>query len=113
MICPTCNKDSIVIDTRLVDGKRYRRRKCECSKPWITSEILFEGKWPYKDTRVRNRSTGPKKKPGRKLGQKGKPKPEKPKKEYLPAFKPAVKEWNLVVTKNSPLWLKSIAMQLG
>ena len=108
MICPTCNKDSIVIDTRLVDGVRYRRRKCECPKPWITSEVLFDGPWPYKDPRVGKN----KKKPGRKLGQKGKPKPAKPKKEYLPVFQPAMKEWNLVVTKQSPLWLRNIAMQL-
>lgn len=101
MICPTCNKDSIVIDTRLVEGARYRRRKCECPKPWITAEVLFDGPWPYKDSRVRKRKYKPKPK-----------KPAKPKKEYLPAFKPAIQEWNLVVTKQSPLWLRNIAMQL-
>lgn len=105
MICPTCSKDSIVIDTRLVDGKRYRRRKCDCLKPWITAEVLFDGPWPYKDPRARKYKPKPK--------LKKKPKPAKPKKEYLPVFQPAVKEWNLVVTKNSPLWLRNIAMQLG
>ena len=99
MICPVCSKDSIVIDTRLVDGVRYRRRKCGCPKSWITSEVLFDGPWPYKDPRVRKHKPKPKK-------------PAKPKKEYLPVFQPAMKEWNLVVTKQSPLWLKSIAMQL-
>lgn len=67
--------------------------------------VLFDGPWPYKDPRAGKS----KKKPGRKLGQKGKP---KPKKEYLPVFQPAMKEWNLVVTKQSPLWLRNIAMQL-
>jgi hypothetical protein len=106
MICPTCSKESIVIDSRLVDGVRYRRRKCECPKSWITSEVLFDGPWPYKDPRVRKYKPKPKGK------VKGKPKPAKPKKEYLPVFKPAMKEWNLVVTKQSPLWLRNIAMQL-
>jgi hypothetical protein len=108
MICSTCNKDSIVTDTRLVDGVRYRRRKCECQKSWITSEVLFDGPWPYKDPRVR---TG-RYKPKPKVKVKGKPKPAKTKKEYLPVFQPAMQEWNLVVTKQSPLWLKNIAMQL-
>lgn len=103
MICPTCSKESIVIDSRLVDGVRYRRRKCDCLKPWITSEVLFEGPWPYKDSRVRTRKYKPKPK------VKGK---ARPKKEYLPVFKPAVKEWNITVTKQSPLWLRNIAMQL-
>jgi hypothetical protein len=101
MICPTCNKESIVTDSRLVDGVRYRRRKCDCLKLWSTAEVLFDGPWPYKDSRVRTRKYKPK--------PKVKP---KPKKEYLPVFKPAVQEWNIVVTKKSPLWLRNIAMQL-
>jgi hypothetical protein len=106
VICPTCNKDSSVIDTRLVEGVRYRRRKCGCLNLWVTVESVFDGPWPYKDPRVRKYKPKPR-------AEKAKPRPKLPKKKPLPVFTPAVQQWNLVVTKESPLWLKNIAMQLG
>jgi hypothetical protein len=49
-----------------------------------------------------------------KVAEKKLPKPKKikPKKTAPLPYPPAMKEWGLVVTKESPLWLKSIAMKL-
>ena len=68
-------------------------------------ESIFDAPWPYKDPRVRKYKPKPK-------VEKAKPRPKPRKKKPLPVFTPALKEWNLVVTKESPLWLKNIALQL-
>ena len=50
-----------------------------------------------------------------KAAEKKLPKPRKkikPKKAAPLPYPPAMKEWGLAVTKDSPLWLKSIAMKL-
>jgi hypothetical protein len=80
--------------------------------PWVTVESVFDGPWPYKDPRVGRVQKKQVRKPRRRVKPQPKKKPKPPKKKTLPVFTPALKEWNLVVTKESPLWLKNIALQL-
>lgn len=101
MKCKECEKGTIVADTRLVDGVRFRKRTCECGWKFYTQETVIE-KWPFKDPRV---------------GRKPCPNPVKRVRRQkragpAPEFAPAMEEWGIKVTKDSPLWLKSIALKL-
>jgi len=96
MKCSVCKEESAVIDTRIVKGKRYRKRKCACEGAWFTKELRIAGTWPYIDPRIK------------------KPKSKKPKPEPEPQpYTPAVEAWGIKVTKESPEWLKRIALTLG
>ena len=47
MLCPNCNIDSPVVDTRLVGGSRKRRYKCpQCGERFTTIEV-------YDDSRIK------------------------------------------------------------
>lgn len=108
MKCRECGKGTIVADTRLVDGVRFRKRTCECGWKFYTQETVIE-KWPFKDPRIgrnthRRKQAAPQRK---KVVRKKSTKPEPS------VFTPAMKEWGIKITKDSPLWLKSIALKLG
>lgn len=91
MNCPQCGSKTRVVDSREREGV-WRRRKCAKGHLSYTQELFVEKKAVIKKTNPRPRKVRP-----------PEPKP----------FGPALEEWNIVVTKNSPLWLRSIAMQLG
>jgi hypothetical protein len=81
----------------------WRRRKCaegHLSYTMQQPEYFVEG------GKAGRPKEPPKPRPAKPIKPKKKP-VEKPK-----PYGPALKEWNIVVTKNSPLWLKSIAMKL-
>jgi hypothetical protein len=42
MVCKTCKTNSSVIDSRLLNNVRYRRRKCACPDFWFTKEVKTE-----------------------------------------------------------------------
>lgn len=86
MNCPECGGKTRVVESRLREGCVWRRRKCKDGHLSYTQEVFVEKKAKPK--------TGRRRPP-------------------LEPFPPALREWNIVVTKASPLWLKSIAMQLG
>lgn len=98
MNCPVCGKRTRVMESRLKEPGVTRRRKCAEGHLSYTMEAFISGPQPR-----------PKKPPVVKTLKKPKPKP-KPIKP--PPYPPALKEWGLVVTKDSPLWLRSIAMKL-
>jgi hypothetical protein len=101
MKCPVCGKATRVVDSRSLEGEVKRRRKCP--KGHLSYTIQAPEYF------VAGRATG---RP--RVEQKKPPKPRKikPKKAAPLPYPPAMKEWGLVVTKESPLWLKSIAMKL-
>ena len=82
---------------RIAETKKlkYRRRVCKCGHQFVTKEQIVKGpfKWPKK----------PKKEPPPKPSQKPKAEP----------FGPAMEQWNIPVTRDSPEWLKKIALSLG
>lgn len=42
MLCTTCGKKTKVVDVRLINGKRYRRREClNCKVRFTTYETNF------------------------------------------------------------------------
>lgn len=103
MKCPVCGKATKVMESRAGAEGVKRRRKCSkghLSYTMQAPEYFIEG-----------RAVG---RP--KVAEKKPPKPRKPKPKVVkPAptpYPPALREWGIVVTKNSPLWLKSIAMKL-
>lgn len=104
MKCPACGCVTRVMQSRQKDGAVHRRRKCRKKHLSYTLEtfVVFE----KKAGRPKSPPAPPKPKKPKKLKAK---KPPKPKPAPYP---PALKEWGLVVTKDSPLWLKSIAMKL-
>jgi hypothetical protein len=77
----------------MVGGKRFRKRKCDRGHSFVTEEKKVEV-WPYIDPRRKTKKPKAKKKPA------------------APVYTPAEK-WNLAVTKDSPMWLKNIVLQLG
>jgi hypothetical protein len=93
MNCPKCGEKARVVDSRTREGCVWRRRKCASGHLTHTQEQFIE------------------KKPREK---KPLPLPKRQPKVRPPAvpYPPAKKEWNLEVTRDSPLWLKSIAMRL-
>lgn len=99
MKCAVCKQQSSVIDSRIVRGVRWRRRTCQCDTSWFTKEIRSSKEWPYVDPRI-----------------KAKPKPKKRKKPIAktekPSFTPAQEKWGIKITKESPAWLKKIALAL-
>ncbi len=107
MKCKECEKDTIVADTRLVDGVRFRKRTCKCGWKFYTQETVIE-KWPFRDPRI-GRKTYKRKQDMTPCKRMSRKKPVKP----APVFAPAMEEWGIKVTKDSPLWLKSIALKLG
>jgi hypothetical protein len=88
MKCPKCGKKTRVMESRPREGGVWRRRKCAGGHLSYTIEDFCDG-----------------------VPRKRKPRAAKPKKEK-PLYSPALRQWNLEVTKDSPLWLKNIAMQL-
>ena len=92
LVCLECGGKLRVVDSRPLQGGVWRRRKCAKGHLSYTQELFVEKKAGIKKTNPRPRKVRP-----------PEPKP----------FGPALEEWNIVVTKNSPLWLRSIAMQLG
>ena len=86
-----------VADSRPRDGGVWRRRKCAAGHTVYTIEC---------------QTAPPIEKVGRKRDEVRKP-PAKRKREPQAPYSPALKEWNLKVTADSPLWLRSLAMKLG
>jgi hypothetical protein len=102
MNCPVCGKATRVVDSRSLEGEVKRRRKCP------KGHLSYTMQAP--EYFVAGRAAGRPKAAEKKL-----PKPRKkikPKKAAPLPYPPAMKEWGLAVTKDSPLWLKSIAMKL-
>jgi rRNA maturation protein Nop10 len=106
MNCPECGGDMRVADSRPRDGGVWRRRKCAAGHTVYTIECQTAPpieKVGRKRDEVRKVPAKPKK-----------PKPPaKRKREPQAPYSPALKEWNLKVTADSPLWLRSLAMNLG
>lgn len=100
MNCPVCGQPTRVMESRPKEGGVYRRRKCAAGHLSYTVEAFVAPPTPKL------------KRPSVEKPPKRKKPLKKPKKSPPTPYAPALKEWNLVVTKNSPLWLKSIAMQL-
>jgi hypothetical protein len=87
-----------VVDSRSREGGVWRRRKCAKGHKLHTLESIYHEtrKWEV-----------------RPKIEKPKPKREKPKPKPKPDPKPIPpKDWELVVTEKSPLWLRSLAMRL-
>ena len=104
MNCPVCGKRTRVMESRLKEPGVTRRRKCKQGHLSYTLEGFVAGPQP----KLKKPEVVKIKKPK-------KPKPSKPKLKSIPKpapYGPALKEWGLVVTKDSPLWLRSIAMKL-
>ena len=100
--CPKCGAvESSVCDTRVCEGVRYRRRRCGCGERYSTKEVVSDWfPFPHKAKKVEKR---PKKTP------KVKKKPKKPKKKEPPALQFS----GIPVTKDSPEWLKRVAVLIG
>ena len=92
MICTSCQQKTSVTDSRRLDGVTYRRRACECGIVTFTKEDLVDN-WPYHSRRKRI--------------YKKRTKPT----EAVP-FSLSVEKWGLNVTKDSPEWLKNLALKL-
>lgn len=89
MKCPKCGGKLRVVDSRPLQEGVWRRRKCAKGHLSYTTEEF---------TAPPTREAGLRRVPVRKPKPKPKPKP--------------TKGWELVVTENSPLWLRSLAMEL-
>lgn len=100
MNCPVCGKRTRVMESRLKEPGVTRRRKCAKGHLSYTLEGFVDGPQP----RLKKPEVVKLKKP--------KPVKAKPIKPKPAPYPPALKEWGLVVTKDSPLWLRSIAMKL-
>jgi hypothetical protein len=86
MTCKKCKKHSKVVETRQLNGVRFRRRKCDCSEVWYTKEVRVPGE-------VHLFRKAPIAKPS-------------------PRLSVPVEVNGLVVTRDSPDWLKRVALQL-
>lgn len=98
MNCPVCGKRTRVMESRPREGGVWRRRKCAAAHLSYT----IEGHTAPPAKRVPPPLKKPKPKP-----------PAKPKREPKSPYSPAMEQWNLKVTADSPLWLRSMAMKLG
>ncbi len=50
MLCPTCNLDTKVADSRLKDGQQWRRRACDkCGNRFNTLEIRTDDLYAFKN----------------------------------------------------------------
>jgi hypothetical protein len=80
--CPNCKNlgSHKTTDSRVIDGVRYRKKKCSCGKISVSKEIRVKG-WPVK-----------------------------PPAEKLPT--PKLHFNGITVNRNSPDWLKRVAMLL-
>ena len=97
MKCAVCKQQSSVIDSRIVRNVRWRRRSCQCDTTWFTKEIRSSKDWPYVDPRTKAKPRA-KKKPVAQTD--------------TPGFAPAQEKWGIKITKDSPSWLKKIALAL-
>lgn len=88
------------MESRIKEQGVTRRRKCKQGHLSYTLEGFVAGPQPRL------------KKPEVVKPMKPKPVKAKPVKAKPAPYPPALKEWGLVVTKDSPLWLRSIAMKL-
>ena len=44
MMCPVCNKKTVVTETRYLDSRRFRRRRCkDCNYVFYTEETECKG----------------------------------------------------------------------
>jgi hypothetical protein len=85
-----------MLKARSTDGIE-RRRVCKNKHAYFTIEIID-----------RKAQRPPKKEKPPKI-----PKPPRPLKIESPAYSPALEQWSLKVTKESPDWLKAVALKLG
>lgn len=81
------------MESRPRDGGVCRRRKCAAGHLSYTMECQAEA-------------------PRKKKPKKPKPSAKRKREQQVP-YSPALKEWNLEVTADSPLWLRSMALKLG
>lgn len=101
MNCPKCGGDTRVVESRPREGGVWRRRKCAKAHLSYTLEC---------------RAEAPLKKVGRVKDEVRKKKTKalpKPKRKPQAPYSPAMEQWNLKVTADSPLWLRSMALKLG
>lgn len=91
------------MESRPREGGVWRRRKCAAGHLSYTMECQAAA--PVK-------KVGRVKEEVRKEPKKPKPSAKRKREPQVP-YSPALKEWNLEVTADSPLWLRSLAMKLG
>jgi transcriptional regulator NrdR family protein len=105
MNCPECQSETIVIDTRHVNGGRERKRRCDKGHISYTREIHLE-KWDYVDPRKKRYTPKPKiesklKSKKKKVSNDTDPKAEKP--------APPEKTWKgFVITDETPAWVTKL-----